>query len=78
MDGDRGIWFHNWASGKKYFIRALGKSLFTYTKRLEVIDSLVPFRYTMIKQKACIIDIYLRRLMRVVAKILRMEIILLD
>ena len=50
---------------------------FACRKRLELIGSLVLFRYTMKKHLASIIDIYLRRLMTVVAKILRMDIILL-
>ena len=73
-----GVCFHVWGSGKCWFIRARQESFFTCLKKLEVFGSLVPFIYTMMKQQASIIYIYLRSLMRVVAKILRMEIIMLD
>ena len=51
------------------------KCLFTCRKRLEVFNSLVQFRYTMINQQAYIIDIWLKKWMRVLAMRLKMEII---
>jgi len=51
------------------------KSFFTCRKILEVVISLVPLTYTMIIEQPCIINVYLGRLMRVVAMRLNMEII---
>ena len=53
----------------------LGTRFFTCRKSIEAVRSLFTVRYTMIKQQACIIHMYLSRLMRVVAMRLKMEII---
>ena len=51
------------------------ESFFTCWKILEVVGSLVHLKDTMIKQQACLIDVYLSRLMRVVAMRIKMEIV---
>ena len=51
-------------------------SFFSCRKRLEVLTPLVTLRYTMFEHQACIINIYLGSLMRVVVMRLKMEIIL--
>ena len=53
------------------------ESFFPCRKRFEVVGSLAALGYIMIKLHNCIFDVYLRRLIRVVAMSLKMDIILL-
>ena len=48
----------------------------SHVHKIIVVGWLVNLRYTMIKQQACIINVFLRRLMRVLAMRLKVEIIL--
>ena len=63
------VWALEWGISNQH----MHESFFTCRKRLEVFDSLVP---NMIKHQAFIISDYFRRLMRVVAMKVKIEIIL--
>lgn len=53
------------------------ESFLTFRKILEAVGSLGALRYTLVIQQACITDLWLERLMRLVAMEIKMEILCL-